>query len=392
MMNSHEPDIHKQIEEARKLLSPYLDNEVSLTEQAFVERILSEVPELQQELHNLRQTVALLQELPKIPSLRPFTLTETDAGLRPKKSLQGSWFTLFKPMWGGLVALIALVIIGGVFWRISTQETLSMVAMVPVEESVQQESMAADEALASEESAEKPIAKSRAEEIVDDRPEAEAMADDGARAEGKSVAEDEGQIEANIAPQSLPTMTPIAMGPVVNTETADTDMPSDEQAESPPNTNKRQALMVNESEEAEPDQDIAIEADVAEGQTAPNQTNLMALATHPAASSPTGTPSPTDASTPTSTFVPTSTSKPAPPTTKPTALPSPTPITVAEAVLTPVPSLTSTLQSEDPQSLLPPTEEHFTLRWIPIITLLVTVVLFSFVFYLVWRKKPSQQE
>lgn len=392
MINSHEPDIDKQIEEARELLSPYLDNEISLTEQAFVERILSEAPELQRELHNLRQTVALLQELPKIPSPRPFTLTETDAGLRPKKSLQGFWLTLFRPMWAGLVALIALVMIGGVFWRIATQETISMVVMVPNEESVQQESIATDESLASEESAEKPIAKSRAEELADDRPEVETMADDGAGTEGESMADDEEQIEANIVPHALPMMTPTAMGTVVNTETADTDILSGEQAESPPNINRSQALMVDESEESEPDQVTDVEADVAEGQTAPSQTNLMALATATTTPSSTGTPSPTDTSIPTSTFVPTSAFKPAPPTTKPTALPSPTSMTIAEAVLTPMPSLTSTSQPEDPQSLLPPTEERFTLRWIPIIILLVTVILFSFVFYLVWRKKPSQQE
>ena len=82
----------------RELLSPYLDGAVTAAERAQVENALAQSPELRAELDSLRQTVQLMQSLPRVPAPRPFTLSAADAGIaEPKK--RGF---LGKPLWAGL--------------------------------------------------------------------------------------------------------------------------------------------------------------------------------------------------------------------------------------------------------------------------------------------------
>ena len=56
------------IEQARELLSPYLDGEVSGEERGLVEEALAVSDELRADLDTLRQTVSLLQALPSVPA------------------------------------------------------------------------------------------------------------------------------------------------------------------------------------------------------------------------------------------------------------------------------------------------------------------------------------
>ena len=61
------------IEIVRDLLSPYLDDEVTDEERVLVDAALAGSPELRDELETLRQTVALVADLPRIPAPRPYT-------------------------------------------------------------------------------------------------------------------------------------------------------------------------------------------------------------------------------------------------------------------------------------------------------------------------------
>ncbi len=61
---THQPNI----ELARELLSPYLDDEVTEEERVLVEQALAASGELQQDLETLRQTVSLLAGLPSVPA------------------------------------------------------------------------------------------------------------------------------------------------------------------------------------------------------------------------------------------------------------------------------------------------------------------------------------
>ncbi|MBN1995298.1 MAG: zf-HC2 domain-containing protein [Anaerolineae bacterium] len=111
---NHQPNI----EDARDLLSPYLDGEVTGEERALVEQALATSPELRDDLDTLRQTIALVADLPPVAAHRPFTLSKASAlatSSIPRKS-----FNL--PAWlGGLAAaaavLVCVLAVGGLFLR-----------------------------------------------------------------------------------------------------------------------------------------------------------------------------------------------------------------------------------------------------------------------------------
>lgn len=95
----------------RELLSPYLDGAVTADERARVDNALAQSAELRAELNSLRQTVQLMQSLPRVPAPRPFTLSAAEVGnAEPKKGF------FRKPLWASLtaVAAIALVLLVGV--------------------------------------------------------------------------------------------------------------------------------------------------------------------------------------------------------------------------------------------------------------------------------------
>lgn len=66
-----------------KKLSAYLDKQLSRLEQARVEALLAEQPELQEMLKDLHQARALLQKTPRKSLPRNFTLTPKMVGMRP---------------------------------------------------------------------------------------------------------------------------------------------------------------------------------------------------------------------------------------------------------------------------------------------------------------------
>ncbi len=106
------------IEQARELLSPYLDGEVSGEERGLVEEALAVSDELRADLDTLRQTVSLLQALPSVPAPRPFTLSEADVGLSAPAAGGRGFFGL--PAWlAGLAAaaaaLVCVLAVGGLF-------------------------------------------------------------------------------------------------------------------------------------------------------------------------------------------------------------------------------------------------------------------------------------
>lgn len=101
----------QEIEQARELLSPYLDGEVTEAERALVERTLAQSAEMQRELASLRQTVRLFNEMPRLSTPRPFTLSEADVGFVGREP--SFWQRLnLVPVLGGLAALVALVVCG----------------------------------------------------------------------------------------------------------------------------------------------------------------------------------------------------------------------------------------------------------------------------------------
>jgi anti-sigma factor RsiW len=104
--------IHSQVAE---LLSAYIDDEVSVDERALVEEHLATCTACAQDLTTLRQTVALLGELPQVAAPRPFTLRESD--VRPvRDTARLVWLRLpwAQRLVGAAAVLLCVVVVGGV--------------------------------------------------------------------------------------------------------------------------------------------------------------------------------------------------------------------------------------------------------------------------------------
>jgi hypothetical protein len=81
--------IHDQVAE---LLSAYIDGEVTAAERGLVEAHLASCDVCGRDLATLRQTVALLRQLPQVAAPRPFTLRESDVRpLRPTRPIPIRW-------------------------------------------------------------------------------------------------------------------------------------------------------------------------------------------------------------------------------------------------------------------------------------------------------------
>ena len=84
-----------------ELLSAYLDGQVTAAERDRVTAHLQECALCQSEAESLRQTIVLLQALPRIPVPRAFTLSEAQVGIRRPGA---------QPVWlGGLVRGLGMV-------------------------------------------------------------------------------------------------------------------------------------------------------------------------------------------------------------------------------------------------------------------------------------------
>ncbi len=125
--------------QARELLSPYLDGTVTAEERALVENALSQSAELRAELESLRQTVQLMQALPRVPAPRPFTLSAAEAGIaEPKKR---GFFG--KPLWAGLTAVVTValvLVVGAAVFRQSftAEKNTTEIALAPAAEMMQE--------------------------------------------------------------------------------------------------------------------------------------------------------------------------------------------------------------------------------------------------------------
>ena len=92
---------------SEELLSVYLDDQLKAEDQERLERHLHDCSGCRRELARLRQTVAMLQAMPRVPVPRAFTLSEAQVGiLRPAG--QASWYG---GMIGGLAAVTALALV-----------------------------------------------------------------------------------------------------------------------------------------------------------------------------------------------------------------------------------------------------------------------------------------
>lgn len=91
-MNSNHLNRQPQPAISDELLSAYLDDEVSAQERAQIERALAQDPDTAWRLNALRQTVALVKELPRLTLPRSFTLSEADIAPRAQTSARAPWW------------------------------------------------------------------------------------------------------------------------------------------------------------------------------------------------------------------------------------------------------------------------------------------------------------
>ncbi len=108
------------------LLSAYLDKQVAADTRRRVESHLAGCAVCQAELESLRQTVMLLQALPRVPVPRAFTLSEALAGIRRPGE---------RPAWlgglaGGLAAATAVLLVGVV--AVSLLRPPTLIAPQPI--------------------------------------------------------------------------------------------------------------------------------------------------------------------------------------------------------------------------------------------------------------------
>jgi hypothetical protein len=106
----------KKQEQRDELLSAYLDGQLSAAEQARLEAQLAADPALQAELDALRYTVALVRDLPPVPSPRNFILSQTaTAQPRPAPSarFRHAWTAPLLTAATAVASLLFVVVLAG---------------------------------------------------------------------------------------------------------------------------------------------------------------------------------------------------------------------------------------------------------------------------------------
>ena len=129
------------------MLSAYLDNQVTPAERVRVEGHLANCVACRGELDGLRQTVALLQALPRVPVPRAFTLSEAQVGIR-RSEPRPAWGSVLRGLGAvtaiALVAVVAVSLLNRPSWQPAATVARTMPAAASVEPSVQPAAPAAE--------------------------------------------------------------------------------------------------------------------------------------------------------------------------------------------------------------------------------------------------------
>jgi hypothetical protein len=203
------------------LLSAYIDGEVTADERAVIESHLATCADCQRDLTALRQTVALLSQLPSVAAPRPFTLRPADVAQverRPADRVAWwQWVAKTPGVVAGLAALLCVVLVGGVLLmgRVGPGAVLDMApaaTSVAFEKSaIEPEAMPAaaekslslaeqpEEAPTSTPTPEMPLEPQR-EEVAE-----ESMMDAGGWADG------EHEVKEGVGAEALPAASPTAV-------------------------------------------------------------------------------------------------------------------------------------------------------------------------------------
>lgn len=103
---------HQRVEE---MLSAYLDGELSLKKQALVEKHLAQCADCAQNLRTLRQTVALLGQLPPVAVPRSFVIRPAPAARRPSLFQTRQAYVYLRAATALATILFAVVLAGDAF-------------------------------------------------------------------------------------------------------------------------------------------------------------------------------------------------------------------------------------------------------------------------------------
>jgi anti-sigma factor RsiW len=112
MLNRLFKSEHQRVEE---LLSAYIDGELSPKEQARVEKHLTQCADCAQNLHTLRQTVALLGQLSPVAVPRAFTIRPTQVAQRDRFFQTRRTYAYLRAATALATILFAVVLAGDVF-------------------------------------------------------------------------------------------------------------------------------------------------------------------------------------------------------------------------------------------------------------------------------------
>jgi hypothetical protein len=202
-----------------ELLSAYLDNQATAAERTRLEAHLRECALCQGELEGLRQTVALVQALPRAPLPRAFTLSEAQVGIK-QPAARPAWFGGLLRGLGAVTAVALVALIATTLLRQpatwAPAATMARVTAAPAAAPAAEEAApAAAPAVVEESVAEAPQAEAfAAEEPAADlamaapaEPQADALAAKAAPATEAPI------VEAMAAPEAAPALAREVGGP-----------------------------------------------------------------------------------------------------------------------------------------------------------------------------------
>jgi hypothetical protein len=115
---------------AEDLLSAYLDNQVVAAERVRIEGHLRTCETCQRELNTLRQTVALLRAMPRVPVPRAFTLSEAQVGIR-RPAGRPAWYGGALRGMAAVTAMVLVAVVAATLLRRQTWTPGEMVALAP---------------------------------------------------------------------------------------------------------------------------------------------------------------------------------------------------------------------------------------------------------------------